>query len=72
VAHASFERRQQAKGNDIAQIVGAFDERWELWRTSCCACSQSRFVGEAASGMMITFRSRRSCLMRENGRKRSS
>jgi len=26
VAHASFERREQAKGNDIAQIVGAFDE----------------------------------------------
>jgi cholesterol transport system auxiliary component len=26
VAHASFERRQQAKGNDIAQIVVAFDE----------------------------------------------
>jgi ABC-type uncharacterized transport system auxiliary subunit len=26
VAHASFERREQAKGNDIAQIVGAFDD----------------------------------------------
>jgi cholesterol transport system auxiliary component len=26
VAHASFERRQQAKGNDVAQIVVAFDE----------------------------------------------
>ena len=26
VANASFERRQQAKGNDIAQIVLAFDE----------------------------------------------
>jgi cholesterol transport system auxiliary component len=26
VAHASFERREQAKGNDIAQVVVAFDE----------------------------------------------
>jgi cholesterol transport system auxiliary component len=26
VAHASFERRERAKGNDIAQIVVAFDE----------------------------------------------
>jgi len=26
VAHASFERREQAKGKDIAQVVGAFDE----------------------------------------------
>ena len=26
VAHASFERREQAKGNDIAQVVIAFDE----------------------------------------------
>jgi cholesterol transport system auxiliary component len=26
VAHASFERREQAKGNDIEQVVIAFDE----------------------------------------------
>ena len=60
VAHASFERREQAQANDIARVVLAFDEALGgvmedivLWTVRNPALSAK------PSAMMITFRSQR-------------